>query len=237
MLCLLCGCFSNPILAVSSSEQLVICAGQAFGKQWNTQVDLFIQEIFAVTELTPKVFHAPTKRAEQLFKNGTCGGFFASSKDFPQALDRIDIIQIPENIFRVKVEVFLSPQTLCITENNCMKDLLNSDIVGLFRSHQLVEFLPSITKASIVEVVSMEQGFNMLDKHRIKALVVPVVNINMNNLLIKYYNMVSVETITEIDLYIWLDERYRPYLKELNNRLKTLKSNEKWQGLFLSKQN
>ena len=90
--------FSNFILATPPSKNhIVICSGQAYGQQWNTQMDELIQDVFAQSGLKPEIFHSPTKRAEHLFKNGTCDGFFASSISFPQAI--------------------------CTTKSNCMKDL------------------------------------------------------------------------------------------------------------------
>ncbi len=133
----------------------------------------------------------------------------------------------------MKLEAFINPQVSCITKNNCMKDLKSSNIVGVFRSHALTNYLSSITKASPVEIQTMEQGLDMLTSQRINALIFPIVNTNFkNNLQRNFYESMHVETITEIDLYLWLEEEYAPYITRLNTRIKTLKSSKKWQELI-----
>lgn len=96
-----------------------------------------------------------------------------------------------------------------------------------------MNYISSITKASLVEIRTMNQGFDMLISQRISTLIVPVVNSTIKeNFLMRYYESMYVDTVTTIDLYLWLEEEYTPYIEQLNTRIKTLKYTEKWKRLI-----
>ncbi|REL27544.1 hypothetical protein DXX93_13895 [Thalassotalea euphylliae] len=218
-------CFANFFTQAEQTKQvqgrLVICIGQASSSSNNSALQSLVNEMFNTTGLQPDLFYSPTKRAEHLFKVGECDGFFVSSNDFPTQIQRDDIVHVPESIMTVHVDAFVYKGDVCKVEQSCLQSLAKSQVVGVFRSHALMKYLKTRTSASVVELTTLEQGTKMLEHSRIDVLVIPNININTSRLL-------NVERVASVELYLWLDKKYAPYLEEVSMQVRRLKSGPKW---------
>ncbi|WP_147302311.1 hypothetical protein [Thalassotalea euphylliae] len=209
----------------TQKELLTICIGQASSSAKNIKLDTFMAELFETTNLNPKLFFSPAKRAEYLFKVGKCGGFFVSSSDFPTQIDRYDIVYVPEPIMNVDVDAFVLKEGVCSAEHSCLSSLVKSQVLGVFRSHALFKYLQTKTRASIVEITLLDQGVKMLEQSRLDVLVIP-------NVIIETRGLSKVESVASVELYLWLDKKHAPYVNEISSQIRRLKTEPLWKSIF-----
>lgn len=142
-------------------------------------------------------------------------------------IEQGNIVYVPQSIMQVHVDAFAHNQTLCKKGQPCLKHLTKTLVVGVFRSHGLIKYLQPRTNASVVEVTLMEQGIKMLEHNRIDVLVLPNVNLDINQLTF-------VERVASVDLYLWLDEKYTSHVDQISLQIQRLKSEPIWSSAISS---
>lgn len=212
-------CFSPEPKA---SEKITVCTGKAFGNKWHATTNDFIQQAFAGTDLAVEVETTPVKRAETNFKKKKCDAYFLAHRGFSNHIKRKDIFYIPQAIFSASVKFYVSADSQCTSTNECLASFTDKDQIGTFSSLTLSQFLRKQTRAKVVELPAVRQGIQMLNKGRIKAFAFPVVK--PEHMPLGLSDLRQLDNLTTTPLYLWLDNKYKPYANHLNLAIQALLS-------------
>lgn len=206
---------SNQSFATTKHEtSLTICTGERTTPDWQLKVNHFIDTAFTDTGLKVELWHAPTKRAEFLFAEKKCGGFFVSSINFRDTIKRDDIIHVPVAILTARIDFYKRTERQCSSPKHCLAQYTELDLVGVYSSDQLVKYAKVNSKANIIELNTVNQGVKMLVKNRIDGFIAPqIADIDRSTDINQAHRLGSI--IENIELYLWLDKKYQPYITHL----------------------
>lgn len=206
---------SNNALAAKSNEPVItICTGHQTSQSWMNHVSSYMSEGFIDTQLKVELWHAPTARAERLFSMKKCDGYFASSEDLPDLINRYDIIKVPVPMLKANIDLYRDDSYQCSEPLSCLAQLSADEQVGVFASKPLVDYLRQLTNANIVALSNVTQGAKMLKKQRLQMLVVP--QVQTTEPVHELTALAKVGALREdIELFLWLDDKYQRYLNHL----------------------
>lgn len=221
--------FPNFSLANVKSD-ITLCTGQAFGSLWSSKMQSLIENVFAGSGLKPRYIKSPTKRATRMFIQKKCDGFFVSTKQFDARTNRKDTFYVPESVLSVKLEVYVNNDFTCQQGLNCLAKLGKHNSIGVFRSDGLVTVTKQLTNSRLIEFSKVNQGLEMLRKHRVEAFVFPSVNEQYHQFA--KAGVKRLGTFKELPLYIWLDKDFEYYKQKLSTNIKSLKTQKQWKNLL-----
>lgn len=211
---LLLACGSKSYATDNEQPLLTICTGARTAPDWQLNVKHFIDAAFAGTGLKAELWNAPTKRAEHLFANKRCGGFFVSDINFPETIKRDDIIHVPVAILTARIEFYKRAENSCSTTKRCLALYTEHDRVGVYSSNGLAKYAKMNSEANVIELNTVNKGIKMLIKNRIDGFIAPqIANIERSSKPSQAHRLDAI--MEDIELYLWLDKRYQPYITHL----------------------
>ena len=181
----------------------------------------FINTAFADSGLKVELWNAPTKRAEYLFAHKKCGGFFVSNINFAKTIERADIIHVPTAILTARIEFYKRTEDPCSTPRRCLSQYTEHDRIGVYSSNGLAKYATAHTKANIIELNTVNKGIKMLVKNRINGFIAPqIADIERSSDTSQAHRLGAL--MEDIELYLWLDKKYQPYIPHLTKAFSEL---------------